>query len=65
MGVATAPVVAQIYRHRWRIETLFQILTKIFNCEIKTLGYPQAAVFAFCVALVSYNILAVVSLPCG
>lgn len=58
--VANALVVAQIYRKRWKIETLFQILTEIFNCEIKTLGYPKAALFAFCVALVSYNILSVV-----
>ncbi|MEH1824874.1 MAG: transposase [Nostoc sp.] len=58
--VANALVVAQIYRKRWTIETLFQILTEIFNCEIKTLAYPKAAVFAFCVALVSYNILSVV-----
>lgn len=58
--VATALVIAQIYRHRWTIETLFQILTDIFNCEIKTFAYPQAALFAFCVALVSYNILSVV-----
>lgn len=58
--VANALVIAQIYRKRWTIETLFQILTEIFNCEIKTLGYPKAALFAFCVALVSYNILAVV-----
>ncbi|MEH2335985.1 transposase [Nostoc sp.] len=58
--VANALLVAQIYRKRWTIETLFQILTEIFNCEIKTLGYPKAAVFAFCVALVSYNILSVV-----
>ena len=35
-------------------------MTDIFNCEIKTLSYPQAALFAFCVALVSYNILSVV-----
>lgn len=58
--VAAALVIAQIYRHRWTIETLFQILTDIFNCEIKTFAYPQAALFAFCVALVSYNILSVV-----
>ena len=60
LTVANALVIAQIYRYRWSIETLFQILTDIFNCEIKTLGYPQAALFAFCVALVSYNILSVV-----
>src|SRR5512142_1795377 len=28
--------------------------------EITTLGYPQAALFAFCVALVSYNVLSTV-----
>ena len=60
LTVANALIIAQIYRHRWTIETLFQILTDIFNCEIKTLGYPKAALFAFCVALVSYNILSVV-----
>ena len=27
------------------------------NSEINTLGYPKAALFAFCVALVSYNVL--------
>lgn len=58
--VANALLVAQIYHKRWTIETLFQVLTEIFNCEIKTLGYPKAALFAFCVALVSYNILSVV-----
>ena len=59
-SVATAKLIAQLYRKRWTLETLFQILTVSFNCEIKTLGYPKAALFAFCVALVSYNILSVV-----
>ena len=58
--VTTASTIAQTYRHRWSIETLFQVLTDIFNCQIKTLAYPKAALFAFCVALVSYNILSVV-----
>ena len=30
------------------------------NGEIDTLGYPKAALFAFCVALVSYNVMSVV-----
>ena len=42
---ATALVVAQIYRNRWNIEILFQVLTDIFNCQIKTPGYPKAALF--------------------
>lgn len=59
-SVATALEIAQLYRQRWTLETLFQILTVNFNCEIKTLGYPKAALFAFCIALVSYNILSVI-----
>ena len=31
-----------------------------FHSEINTLGYPKAALFGFCLALVAYNILAVV-----
>ncbi len=30
------------------------------NGEVNTLGYPKAALFAFCVALVSYNVMSVV-----
>ena len=58
--VASATDVADLYRGRWSIETLFQTVTKNFDGEIKTLGYPKAALFSFCLALVSYNILAVV-----
>ena len=39
------------------IETAFQELTRDFNSEINGLGYPKAALFGFCVALVTYNIL--------
>lgn len=31
-----------------------------FHAEIKTLGYPKAALCGFCLALVAYNMLAVV-----
>lgn len=60
ISVADALNIARFYRERWTIETLFQILAVVFNREIRTLGYPKAALFAFCVALVSYNILGVV-----
>jgi hypothetical protein len=30
------------------------------HSEINSLGYPKAALFGFCVALVAYNVLAVV-----
>jgi hypothetical protein len=57
---AGAMKIADIYRKRWKIETAFQELEDFFHSEINTLGYPQAALFAFCVALISYMILAVI-----
>jgi len=51
---------ARLYRRRWRIEQAFQELALHLNAEITTLGYPKAALFGFCLALVAYNILAVV-----
>ena len=57
---ASAPQVARLYRRRWTIEHAFQELTEHLNAEINTLGYPPAALFAFCLALVAYNLLAVV-----
>ncbi len=53
---ADSIVVAQLYRSRWQVETLFQVTTQTFHCEIKTLGYPRAALFSFCMALVAYNL---------
>ncbi|MCU0537353.1 MAG: IS4 family transposase [Hydrococcus sp. Prado102] len=50
--------VAEVYRNRWNIETLFQTVTDNFNGEIQTLAYPKAALFSFSMALVAYNILA-------
>jgi hypothetical protein len=51
--------VARLYRDRWRVEHLFQVVTQIFRCELKTLGYPKAALFGFSMALVIYNLFAV------
>ena len=59
-GAAHAKKIAELYRNRWKIETAFQELTEHLNSEINTLGYPPAALFGFCVALVSYMILSVV-----
>ena len=56
LSEASSLVVAQLYRSRWKVETLFQIATEIFHCEIKTLGYPRAALFSFSMALVAYNL---------
>jgi len=57
---AHAKQIAQMYRKRWSIETAFQELEAHLYSEINSLGYPKAALFGFCVALVAYNVLAVV-----
>jgi IS4 transposase len=49
--------IAELYRGRWGIEGAFQELTVILQCEPNTLGYPPAALFAFCLAVVAYNVL--------
>lgn len=50
--------IAELYRRRWTLETLFQTVTENFNGEIQTLAYPKAALFSFSMALATYNILA-------
>jgi hypothetical protein len=57
---ANAIKVATLYQKRWRLETAFQELTMHLRCELNTLGYPPAALFAFCVALSCYNVLATI-----
>jgi len=59
-GAVTAKQVAEVYRKRWTLEVLFQELTVTLNCELNTLGYPKAALFGFCVALMAYNVVSVV-----
>jgi Transposase DDE domain len=59
-GHADALWVAEIYRRRWTLENVLQSLTEALSCEINTLAYPRAALFGFCVALVAYDVLAVV-----
>jgi IS4 transposase len=58
--VARAKTIAELYRKRWTIETAFAELEATLNGEVETLGDPKAALFAFCVALVAYNLLSVV-----
>jgi IS4 transposase len=57
---ARAKVIAELYRRRWTIETAFQELEAMLHSEVNTLGYPKAALFAFCVALVAYNVLSTI-----
>jgi hypothetical protein len=49
--------VAVAYLSRWQIEAAFQKLTQVLRCELNTLGYPPAALFGFCLAVVMYNAL--------
>jgi IS4 transposase len=57
---ADALKVAELYGDRWTIENAFLQLTVDLKCEIDTLGYPKAALFGFCLALVAYNMISVV-----
>jgi hypothetical protein len=56
----SAVQVAELYRKRWTLETVFQELAATLNGEINTLCYPKAALFAFAVALVAFNALSAV-----
>jgi hypothetical protein len=56
----SAVAVAKLYGKRWTIETLFLEVTQTLACEIATLGYPKAALFTFCLALVAANAVAVI-----
>jgi IS4 transposase len=47
------------YQDRWQIERHFQALTDLLHCELPSLGYPRAALFAFCMSVVAGNALAV------
>ena len=51
---------AKAYRGRWKIETAFQEVTTTLRSELNTLGYPPAALFGFCIAVVMYNVLSVI-----
>lgn len=55
----TARQVARLYRRRWDIETMFQRLESVLCSEVASLGQPRAALLAFGVAVLAYNVLAV------
>jgi IS4 transposase len=52
---ASAKKIGELYAKRWTIEVLFLELQTALRCEVHTLGYPRAALFAFCVALLMQN----------
>lgn len=55
-----ADVICDAYRDRWQIETHFQRLTQQLHCEPPALNMPRAALFAFAMATVAGNALALV-----
>jgi len=57
---ANAKTVMSLYKKRWSIETSFQHLEKNMNSEINSLGYPKAALFGFCIAIVASNLFEVI-----
>jgi IS4 transposase len=55
----SAPQVAELYRRRWTIEGMFGELEAVLQSEVKSLGHPRAALLAFGVAVMAYNVLSV------
>ena len=58
---ATAGHVARLSGKRWSIETAFCEITTTLSCESNTLGSPKAALFAFCLALLAYNAVSLIT----
>lgn len=54
-----AIALAGLYLHRWQIENLFGELKQALDAEVNTLCYPKAALLAFCVGLMTYNVISV------
>jgi Transposase DDE domain len=52
--------IADLYLRRWTVEKAFHELDQALHGEIKTLGYPGAALLSFSVALLAYNVISVV-----
>ena len=58
-NMGNARQLAEAYHQRWTIEVMFLEMSQTLACEIDTLGYPKAALFAFCLALLAYNAVSV------
>ncbi len=50
--------IAELYRTRWRIEGMFGRLESVLKSEMASLGHPRAALLGFAVAVLAYNVLA-------
>lgn len=59
-GDVPADAVANLYRNRWTIETVFFDIDRTLNAEITSLGYPPAALFGLCLAFLAYNAVSLI-----
>jgi hypothetical protein len=57
-GAVSAGRIGELYRTRWRIEPLFGRLESVLHSEITSLGHPRAALLGFAIAVLAYNVLA-------
>lgn len=57
--------IAELYLSRWTIENAFQELGQALASEINTLCYPKAALLAFCIGVVTYNVLSTIKSAIG
>jgi IS4 transposase len=55
----SAAKIADLYRKRWTIEGMFQRLEAVLNSELRAQGHPRAALLGFSIAVLVYNVLAV------
>jgi IS4 transposase len=55
-----ARAVVRLYRKRWTIEGMFGRLEAALHGEVRTLGQPRAALLAFGLAVVAFNVLALI-----
>jgi len=55
----SAATLAERYRKRWTIEGMFQRLEAVLNSELRARGHPRAALLGFSIAVLVYNVLAV------
>jgi hypothetical protein len=58
-AAVSALTIADLYLRRWGIEGRFLEVATTLNAEPKTLAYPPAALFAFCLGLIASNAVAV------
>ena len=59
-GLETGRAMTQVSRQSFTRQTAFFEITTTLTCEINTLGYPKAALFPFCLALLAYNAVSLI-----